>query len=204
MGPTRARITSSQGRRSQLRFLGRFDFQKVQQQQQQVHGPWQSRGCREQPSPSAVLLVLSRCPVCTHTENKPQPCMVPFVPWSGSFPAAWSKGGAKAEFSTSSSSTQGQTSSPSDKHAPGAWSPPSTHSCSQIRQPSLKPNLEPKLHVSCASHQQSRPLPSPSTLLCLPETTDRVNCAEEASKSMPCPQLFSRTAESDLQRPRAA
>lgn len=136
--------------------------------------------------------------------TNPSPAMVPSVPWSGSFPAAWSKGGAKAEFSTSSSSTQGQTSSPSGKHVPGARSPPSTHSCSQIRQPSLKPNLEPKLQVSCASHQQRRPLPSPSTLLCLPETTDRVNCAEEASKSMPCPQLFSRTAESDLQRPRAA
>lgn len=130
--------------------------------------------------------------------TNPSPAWCPLSPGWGHFLQL----GAK--FSTSSSSTQGQTSSPSDKHASGARSPPSTHSCSQIRQPSLKPNLEPKLQVSCASHQQSRPLPSPSTLLCLPETTDRVNCAEEASKSMPCPQLFPRTAESDLQRPRAA
>lgn len=141
--------------------------------------------------------------VPSHWEQT-QPCTVPFVPCPGSFSAAWSKGGAKAEFPASSSFTQGQSSSPSDKHPPGAQSPPSTHSCSQIRWPSLKASLEAQLQVSCTSHQQSRALPSPSTLLCLPETTDRVNCAEEASKSIPCSQLFPETAKSNLQRPRAA
>lgn len=170
-------------------------------QQQQLHGPRQSLGCREQPFPSAALLVLSGCHVCTHTEDKSQPCMVPFVPCWGHFLKLGAKVGLKQSFLFPPPSHKDKPVPPKlNMHQePGALPP-----CSQIRWPSLKPSLEPNLQVTCASHQQSRPLPSPSTLLCLPETTDRVNCAGEASKSIPYPELFPRTAKSHLQRPRAA
>lgn len=174
------------------------------QQQHQLQGPWQSLGCREQPSPSAALLVLSGCPVCTHTENKSQPCMKPFAPCSGSFP------GSKGEAKASSSFTQGQTSSPSGDHAPGARSPPSMHSCSRVRQLPDKTNLKP-LQTTLEQAQGQLCLPpaeqapfKPFHPALLAETTDRVNCAEEASKSIPRPQLFPGTAKRGLQRPRAA
>lgn len=94
---------------------------QVQFSELQLHGPRQSLGCREQPSPHAALPVLSGCHVCTHTENKPSPARCPLSPAWGHFLQLGAKVGLKL------------------------FSPPSHKDKPAL--PQLNRSLEPSLHA---------------------------------------------------------